>query len=204
MPAFLAPLAIAGISALGGLLSNRAQKQTQTQRQNFNRTGTSTTTPTFDPQSDFLRRSLIDQFINRLGGGGDLADVVTQQAVSGANRGALARRRQASSSLSARGLGFSPAAGALGDTIESERVSNVIGAQNQRNLIAEELVRQRLGDAGGFFSQLPFGQTATTSESGSSEGFGETQIPGNRLGGAFSSLGTTLAGLYGAGAFGGR
>lgn len=212
MPAFLAPAIISGISALGGLLANRRQRQKQQQRTTGTTRGTQVideTTfqrPDLDPETqsylDLLRQRYTD-LINR---DIDLSGFEST-GIQNINRAGDIRQKALSNILAARGLSYSPvAAGALTGA-EGARISDVVNFQNQIPLLREQTMQDRLNQAAGFFSRIPIGQSTTTTGTRTGEEFTDTtgtgtlDIPGNRLGGLFGGLGSVLAYLYGQGAF---
>lgn len=217
MPAFLAPLAISGISALAGLLGNRKKQQqqrshrtgTNTQTQQFNQT--STTMPTLDPLQSTLRDTLFRGYMRNLNydrAAPNIVDAGLAEGVQNVNRGANAQRKILMNAFAARGL-KGPQAAAVRSGIESERIGNVTRILNQRGALIDSLMRQRLGEASQFLASLPTGQTTTSS--GSSTGTtnidetteGTLTDPGNPTAGFFGNMAGALAGFYGAGAFGG-
>ena len=211
------PALIAGLGGLGGLFGNRSQTQRTTQNTQFNNqqtgqtgySGASGTNPTLFPIAGDLLQGIGSNYLNLLG---------QDQNLSGYKAGALndinqtnALRKQAlEANLAQRGVAGPAAASALNQN-ESSRFSDITKLNQQLPLLQLQLILQKLQGAGNFFSQIP---TGTYNEQYGS-GFGNTQNqgtqsmqgtgiqPGNQLGGLFSGLGTTMAGLYGAGAFGG-
>lgn len=220
MPAFLAPLAIAGISALSGWLNNRKQKQQQEQKQEFSNTSSqsgqfnnsSSTTPVLTGEQSALQSQLINNFMSRGFDFNKEADSVVSGNINDINRGADTTRRAIINQLAQRGLSGSPAQAAALAQFEGERVGNVNREFGQRQLLADELRNKYLAQGTSLFSALPKGSYSynegSTSQqgtnSGTSSGTGTITQPGNQLGGIFGDLAGTLAFLYGNGAFGGK
>ena len=216
MPAFLAPLAIAGVSALGNWLGNRKkttqQTQTGTQTGSVNTTtgfdNTSSTRPDLDPASQSYLDLIRNRYIESLNQDPDLSGYEAT-GVQNINRAGDLRSRALSNILTARGLNYSPMGAAALGNVESNRFSDVVNFENQIPLLRDALMRERLAEAGGFFAKMPVGQTQTSSGTTtgtenrnlSSTGTGTSTDPGNQLGGLFGGLGSTLAYLYGSGAF---
>lgn len=220
MPAFLAPLALTGISALAGWLNNRKSKQQQEQQSSFNNTSTSnqqynnssSTTPVLTGEQSALQSQLIKNFMSRGFDFGNEADTIVSGNVNNINAGADAQRRSIVNSLSQRGLGGSPAQAAALAQFENDRVGNVTRAFNERSLLADQLRSQYLGQGTSLFSSLPKGSYSYNegsssqqgTQSGTSKGMTTQTNPGNMLGGATSELAGMLAMLMGQGAFKGK
>ena len=210
MPAFLIPAIMAGTSLLSGYLANRKRKQEQEQQstQNIDRT-TSTNMldmPEFTAEGQSLLGSLTSQYLNRMRESPqELTDSLTTNALQSINRGSTAQRKSLESILAARGLSGSAIGGNAIAGLESGRIGQQVGALNTVPQLVEQFLQQRLQGATDFFSRIPTGtrRTGEVRETGTVNTTGKqtTTDPGNPLGGAFSSLATTLAGLYGGGAF---
>lgn len=198
MPLPLAvPLALSGISALAGLFGSKNQKQSSnsTSTENFS----TSNTPTFDPATEIMKKLLMDKFLGRTEDDSDYFSGFATEGLKNINAGADAADTSIENILASRGLGRT-SAGA------SSRIGNQLNRVNAQSSFLNSIPqmqdtrnRQNLLDAAGFFNVIPTGtsSTGTTSRTGTGTG---TDF-GNPLGGTFSSLATTLAGLYGSGAF---
>ncbi len=218
MASWAVPLAISGLGALGGLISNKPKEVKTNQTTNtdsdtqtaFQNTGfqSGSSTPTYDPYSEELKRALIQKHLASL----DEDPNLTGYGLSGVrdiNNLAGLRTQSLQNALASRGMGQNPYAPLIS---ESARVSDVANFRNQIPLLARQLRNTALTNAGGFFSNLKPGQEYT----GFNQGYGGTSgeqhgashtegtnvQPGNEAGGGISSLATILAGLYGNNAFG--
>ena len=229
MPAWVAPAIISGISALGGLFGNRRSQQQQFQRSNqrneFTNQGNATnynrTTPTYDPAAWDFRNELMGRALNRsplLDPRSAAASVTTNQLQNLNNQSAL-QRRVVDNMMRQRGLSHSPMGGAMLGNFDSGRVAQGVNILNQQPILERQFfqenenmenARQQLAQQ--LFNMIPYSQEGegfqntwnTGVQTGESQSQGTSTIPGNMLGGGISSLATTLAGLYGAGAFGGQ
>lgn len=220
MPAFLAPLAIAGISALGNYFANRKKTTSQTQDTTNRSTGSvsstadindvSTTRPDLDPATMTYLNNIRDRYTALLDQDPNLSGYEAG-GIQNINRAGDLRSRAIGNILAARGLTYSPIAGSAMASAEGSRFSDVANFRNQIPMLREQIMRERLAEAGNFFSRIPTGQTTTNigqrsgteSRDLTSTGnmTGTATDPGNQLGGLFGGLGTSLAYLYGSGAF---
>lgn len=220
MPAFLAPLAIAGISAFGNFLANRKKTTEQTQDTTNRSTGTvnttanindmSTTRPDMNPETLTYLNNIRDRYTALLDQDPNLAGYEAS-GISNINRAGDLRSRAIQNVLAARGLSYSPMAGGAMAGAESSRVSDTVNFQNQIPLLRDKLMRERLAEAGQFFSRIPMGQTVTntgqrtgteTRDLATTGNMKGTNFdPGNPMAGLFGGLGSSLAYLYGQGAF---
>ena len=196
------PLAISGISALGGLLSNR--KKTLETTQDFKSTDNidSTNMPTYDPQQQIMRSLLMNQFLGRTEDDSDFFRGYQREGIGNINQQANLNDESIQNLLANRGLGRTSAGASALIGNQLNRGRQISSLNNQIPLMADARRRQNLMDASGFFGQLPVGQhvTGMNTRVGSSKG---TQTdPGNPMGGLFGNLAGTLSGLYGMGAFG--
>lgn len=211
MAAAAIPYAITGLSALAGLLSGRKKtqetKSTTNTHQDFFNTGSSVSTPTYDSIGEALKSRLAQVYMNQLNADpGELADSMITQKLQGLNAGSAIARKVAASTMGARGLSYSPAAAKVVSDIDTQRIGKGVDLINSRDQLMEELINQRLASASNFFRSLPYGQNTQTASTGSQSGTQESQgtatTPGDPWGSMFGSLTSTLAGLYGMGAFG--
>lgn len=199
MASFAIPLAISGISALGGLLGSRDKKTTQTVDQT--QTNDSTTTPTRDFKSQSLQDLLINHYLDQLQSNDDYFSGYTNEGLSNINKSTDASSRSIQNLLAARGIRGGAAGAALSSPVVSGMqqkasfLNSIPGLRDQRN---QSILQQ----TGSFLSSLPVGQTSHSTAT--NKGTTTTVGQGNMAAGGLSSLGTTLAGLYGAGAFSGN
>lgn len=197
MASIAIPLAISGISALGGLFGSRPKTTTES----IDRTQThdSTMTPTRDFKSQSLQDLLINHYLDQLQSQDDYFSGYQNEGLSNINKSTDAASRSIQNILAARGI----RGGAAGSALATPLVSGMQQKASFLNSIPQ-LRDQRnqsiLQQTGSFLSSLPVGQTTHGTET--TKGTSTTTGNGNMLAGGLSSLGTTLAGLYGAGAFG--
>lgn len=168
-----------GLSALGGVLSNRPKKTTQT------------TTQTDSPEMATFRDQLLKLHQQRLGSSADLSGYKAGglqtinntfgQAQTGLN-----------AELTARGLSDSPAAVAPIANMAGARSGSMSQFLNSLPMLQRQLQGEDLQSASGFYGMQP--RTTTTTGTGS----------GNMLGGGINSAADMLAFLYGSGMFGGK
>ena len=211
------PALIAGLGGLGGLFGNRSQTQRTTQNTQFNNQGNQQTgyagaassNPLLNPAAQSLLNPIANNYLNLIGQDQDLSGYKAG-AIGDINQTSNIHKQALEANLAQRGITGPAAASALNQN-ENSRFSDITKLNQQLPLLQLQLMLQKLQGAGGFFSQIP---TGTYNEQYGS-GFGNTQNqgtqnmqgtgtqPGNQLGGLFGGLGTTLAGLYGMGSFGG-
>lgn len=214
MAAFLPAIGSLASSLLGGIFGNQKQTSTinQTQTQNQNQTGASTgqNTPVYDPITETVRNTLLNYMQQQLFSDPNMSGY-TSQGLAANNAASAARTRNLNFILSARGLNTSPVATGALINEQGQRASANAGLLQQVPLLAEQIRQQKLNQFNSFFSSLPVGQKQDTSSASSGYSSGNVSgtstgpyNPANPLAGGFSSLGTALAGLYGAGAFGGK
>ena len=197
MASIAVPLAISGISALAGLFGNRKKQieQSSTSNESFN----TSNTPTYDASTEIMKKLLMDRFLGRTEDDNDFFSGYTNSGLSNINRGFDSNSLNIENILASRGLGRTSAgvSSLVGNQIN--RGSQIASLLNSIPLLADERARTNLTDAAGFFNMIPTGTTSSGTSTRTTKG---TEIqPGNQLGGTFASLGTTLAGLFGQGAF---
>jgi len=223
MPAFLAPLAISGISALGGLFANRKQQQQQKQRtqsrQTSLNTGASTsnflntTNPVYDGPADDFRLDLIRSGREMLNAGDPSFAGYTANALGNVNQGAGIQQKLMDRTLASRGMSYSPIAAVMRNQNNSARIGEQNRVMNEIPLLREKMRQERLAAGGAAFSRVPHGTESrgdsfssfsnTGVQDSDSTSEGTTQLPSNMAGGALGNLGPILAALFGMGAFGG-
>ncbi len=179
----LIPLAISGLSALAGGLSNRSQ---QTQQQQ-----TSTSTPNLDPQDLNFRNQIMSQYLNQLSQGVNLGGYQAS-GIDDINRNRELQGQQTRENLASRGIN-GPAFNFALNNINNQRYGDLTRFQQGIPLLQHQLQSDILRNAGGFFSSIPYGQTQT--------GKGTQTYPGNIAGGALGNLSSVLAYFLGQGAF---
>lgn len=175
-------LAIPAIAALAGGLSNKGSKTSQN-------TITSTT-PNLSSSGMDLRDQIIQQYLSQLGGT-DLSGY-TSSGISNINKNAEAAKKRTTENLSARGIS-GPALDFALTNVDNQRFGDVTSFQNSIPLLQQQLQSQILSNAGNYLGSNPFGTTQ--------KGTGTSTQPGNFVGGALGNLGSTLAYMYGQGAF---
>lgn len=203
MAGFAIPLAISGISSLAGWLSNKGQKQTQNQQQTNTSNIDNYSMPVYDEKAAILRDKLINMFLSRAEETPDFMDSYRAGGLNEIGRGADLQETLINNFLSSRGLNRSPVGGAAMAQSGLNRRNQQISFLNNLPMIQEQLTRDRMNDVGRLFSSLLTGQHNYGTTNSQSNGTSTLITPGNPWGGMTSSLATTLAGLYGRGAFGG-
>lgn len=213
MAAAAIPLITAGISALSGLFGNK-NKQTTTQNQsssgstsatsNLTNTGRSTTTS--GPQLTPAYQNFINQLV---GSFSNLSQPVNLQGyaasqVQGINRASTASQKAADNIMASRGLSRSPVSGTTAANIDANRISQIVGLNQQIPLLENQLNLQNLNAAQGLASILPSLSPTTSvqdtsgTQSGTSTGFTSNQSQGTGVqtqesGGGLSGLLNALA-----------
>lgn len=206
MASIALPIIAGATSLLGGIYGNRPQQQKKNTQSNINsdQSGNSRTTPDWDPATNALRMQLLQQFGQQAGQDVDTSGYAAQGR-SNINQAGDVRTNAIKNSLAARGLSYSPVSAIAPAMSDSARIGDVASFENTLPLVQQQMKLQNLNAAGGFFKGLPIGSTSdafsTTHGSQTGEEIGTTN--GNEAGGGLASLATTLAGLYGKGAFGG-
>jgi hypothetical protein len=197
------PLAISGISALAGLLNNRGATNKQTSETNQSQHTDSTSMPQYDPKSLELRNMLINYYLDNMKSNDDVFGGYQREGLGEINRGADSAQHQMENLLASRGI-QGPAAGA-------GLTAPLMAAQGQRSsflnnipLLRDQRQQDILKSGAGFLSSLPVGQHNVADMTGNSKTVGTQTQPSNMMGGLFGNLATTMAGLYGDGAFGGQ
>ena len=176
--AALIPLITAGISALGGALSNKKSARTGTEN------NTSTTTyaepPAYASLGDLLRKRITD----RLNSTYDMSGYEAN-GLSGINDVFSGLETNQNADLTARGLATSPVAATATGNLRTERGGILAQFLNslpdrRRAMEGEDLTR-----AAGFYAARPLSTTTTQS--------GTQVLPGSAAGGAFSNMASQLA-----------
>jgi hypothetical protein len=217
MAAFI-PALISGVAGLAGGLLNKPKTVTQNQNSTTNTNSDQSAnqslnaTPTYDPMQLAMRNYLLGQYFQRSQPGqvDSLVKGYVNSGVNNINDSASTNEQVIKNMLASRGLSYSGAAGTSLGMAESNRIGQISALRNSAPLIGDNLQRQNLTDFSGFLSGLPTGQSSVSDaysqnhSSSHTEGVGTATDPGNVAGGAVSGLGSSLAYLYGKGAFGGK
>lgn len=217
MAAWAIPLLTTGISALSGLFGNK-NKQQQTSEGSINRSTSSTGTTnisdigrqmtTSGPQLSPAYQGFINQLLSSYG---NLAQPVNLRPyaasqMQGINKASGLSSRALDSIMAARGLSRSPVAGAAAANLDANRVSQIVGINQQIPLLQRQLTQSGLESARGMASLLPsFSPTTSVvdtsgTRTGTTTGFENmfgtssetstgTGTQGGGLGGLFNVLG---------------
>jgi hypothetical protein len=178
----LIPLALSGLSALGGLFHHKDKSQQ-----------TSTSTPTLSPQFQPLQALLLQQAMKRLQGGG-LPQGYENQGVAGINKTFGLADMALQNRLTARGLGRSNIAGSALGRLETGRAGAIGQFENSLPLLQRDLQNEDLQFGQGL---LGMGRGTATTGTG-------TNTSGGGIGGGFEDFASMLGYLMGQGAFGGK
>lgn len=203
MASLAIPLALTGISALSGLLGNRSKTSTGTRDETSTEKLNSLRSPVYDPRQSIMRDLLMNQFLGRTEDDNDFWGGYRRQGITDINRQSGLNDEVIANILASRGLGRSSIGGTSLVSNQLNRANQISNLNNQIPLLADARRRQNLLDASGFFGALPVAQSVTGENTRTGRSTVTQTDPGNMMGGLFGSLGTTLAGLFGAGAFGG-
>lgn len=199
MPGFLLPLAIMAGSAIAGGLSNRGSKQTSTSKTNENFDNWQT--PQYDDQSNFLKNTILSRYLDLIqGDDGEYWDAYKLKGLRDINDAEDQSNNILRQIMSQRGLSLT--SGGSAPFMQSAIASQMTKGNllSQIPLLQDERRRNTLKEASGFFSTLPYSVHRTGTGSSTGEGVGT--MPGNVAGGTITGLISSLAQLYGAGAFG--
>lgn len=197
MPLPLIPLAISGISALGGLLGNRGQTQQMNSVSNSN--SGSTTMPSLSAEGTGVLYPLADKYLEFLSKDPNLTSYRNAQA-GDINRLADIKKKNIAETMAARGVS-GPAVSTALNSSEGSRIGDLTHLDQSIPLLADQLFSNKIAQGTDLFRSIPEG-TSTTSF-GNTISQGTQTDPGNMLGGLFGNLSGVLAYLYGRGAFGG-
>jgi len=211
------PALISGVSALAGGLLNKPKTTTQNTNQTTNISGdqsansNANTAPVYDPLQLAMRNYLLGQFYQRSSPGaiGNQVGSYINQGVNNINESAGTNQAALSNMLASRGLSYSGAASTPLGMAESNRIGQITDLRNSAPILADQFQSKNLTDFASFLSGLPVGQKSasdaysTSHQSTNTQGTGQMTDPGNILGGAVTGLGSSLAYLYGKGAFSG-
>ncbi len=192
----LIPLITAGVSALGGALSNK--KSARTQEQSNRSTSTSTTSfsepAEYKTLGDLLRSRIESRLRSTMDMGGYEAG-----GVGAINDSFAGAQTALDADLTSRGLATSPIAGAAGGNLQSERGTNIAQFLNTLPQLKRQMEGEDLSAANTFYQSRP--RNSTTTQTGTQSG--TTIMPGSVAGGAFGSAAEMIAFLAGQGLLGG-
>ena len=200
MPAFLAPLAITGISALSSWLSNR--KKTQQQESTTNSSQTQNVDlynmPTFSEEQSTGMGVALNNLINQARRGTSIEDY-KMAGLRNFGRQNEMRRNLLRQGLASRGLGASPAAAAIEARSEDTAQGGLFDFLNSLPLLQRQMVAEDSNNLLRGVASIPTGsrQFGSTTSTGTSTTKGTATTPGNQLGGLFSGLGQGLASTWG-------
>lgn len=199
MASLAIPLAISGISALAGLFGNR--KKTTEQKSTSTEHSDSSNMPVYDASTEIMKKLLMDRFLGRTEDTGDYLSGYAHNGLQNINSAYNTGQNNIESILAARGLGRTSAGASSLVQNQINRANQSANFLNTLPQMADERYRNSLSDAANFFKAIPVGQHTVGDSTRNTTG--TATDPGNMVGGTFASLGSTLAGLYGSGAFGG-
>ena len=208
MAAFI-PALISGVAGLAGSLFGKPQTTTQNTNSTTNQSSTqnASSLPNYDPLQLQMRNYLLNQFYQQTNPNA-INSLVSNYIGTGTNtinQNANSQQQNLKAYLGAQGLNYSPAAASAYENADAGRVSQINQLQNSAIPLANQVQQQRLTNFASFFSGLPVGTTSQGSSTGTSttNGTSTTTGPNNMLAGGLSAGASTLAGLYGQGAFSG-
>lgn len=213
--AFPVAAVLTGLSGLAGLFGNKQKQETSGSQTNKQFSTDSSAVnmaelPEYDSYAAQIRNQLLDRFMNMNAGDTDLTGYASN-ALSNINRSGDLKAEALRANLASRGLSYSPMAGRAFSNLESERFGESTNLLNTLPLLQRQMRQEDLNNFSNFFTRLPVGtrRVGDTVSNSSSEGQLNQQgtVTGNvggGIGGGVGSLATTLAGLFGLGAFGGN
>ena len=200
MPAFLAPLAISGISALAGLLGNR--KKTATQESTTNSSSTQNVdlynNPILSDEAASGYGVGINNLINQVNKGTDFRGYAAS-GVRNINRQSEIKNKLLQRTLAQRGLSYSPAGAAIEARAADETAGQTFDFLNSIPMLQRQMQGEDINSLIRAAASMPVGsrQTGTTTQTGTSTTKGTATQPGDMLGGLFSGLGQGIASTVG-------
>lgn len=205
MPAFLVPLGIAALSAVGGLLSGRKSARTSTSSQSGTSSSTEnySTTPTYDETGQQIRKLLFDQLQERFTSSPDFIKSYINKGIKDINASSDITQRLLDNSISSRGLSRTSAGANPLLNLDLSRIMAGLNLKSSAPLLEEDLKQKRLQELMQFFQLQPIGRTGTSTRDNTFSQKGKQIGPGSMLGGAFSGGAQALGYFAGRGAFGG-
>jgi hypothetical protein len=204
MAAFAIPLALTGLSALSGFLSNRKKKQEQesTSTSNINTTDTfdQSNMPMLTPEAMQAYSSLMPHLLNRVNQDPNMSGYAASGLRNIGSAGETARGR-ITQMLAQKGLGNSPAAAALFARQGDAQSGQEADFRNSIPLLSRQMQGQDLDQLLRAASALPTGMrsTGTSTRTGTNvtNTTGSVTNPGDPWGGLTSGLGQGLASTFG-------
>lgn len=185
-----------GLSALGGLFSNRSGTTKQSSTSNSTQHQDSTSNPVYDPKSQALRDILINYYLDNLKSNGDFFNGYTQEGLSNINKSADSSQRQMENMLASRGI-QGPMAGAGLTAPLMQRQGQVSNFLNSIPMLQDQRQQGILSSGAQFLSSLPVGQHNVSDGISTTNSTGSQTTPGNMLGGLFGNAGIAAMGLWG-------
>jgi hypothetical protein len=209
------PAIISGLVGLGGALFGEPQTTTtntssnSTTNQSASQSGSASSLPNYDPLQLQMRNYLLNQFYQQTNPQAinSLVSNYVGTGTSNINANANGQQQNLNAYLGAQGLSYSPAAASAYGNANAGRVAQINQLQNSAVPLANQIQQQRLTNFAQYVSSLPVGQTSTSqsSSSGTSNTSGTSNStstgPNTSLASGISGGASTLAGLYGLGAF---
>ena len=200
MPFPLIPLAISGISALGGYLANRKSQTKQTQDTSQTSNYTNETQPNYDPQMlqlrDYLWRSMMERSESPFESTG-----YQTGGIKSINDTADTGNRLLESLLSKYGISGS----GMGRTAQMmgqlNRLNKTAEFQSQIPLLSDTWKKSNLQTLADFFTKLPVGSKTSGIQTSTGQNTNTQFNPGNPWAGALQGGSSMLGYLYGQGAF---
>lgn len=177
----LLPLALSGASLIGGMFGNKGGGK---------QTSTSTTTPTLDPAFKGLQDIILPNIINRLKGPA-LPPGIGEMNTAAINKTYANAQTGLANTLTARGLGTSPVAGAAEAQLQGNRAGDIVRMKQTLPILEMEQQRANLMDA---LQALQLGRGTQTNSTVTGGGGA-----GSKIGGGISGLASMLGFLYGSG-----
>lgn len=228
---FLIPAIMAGSSLLGGLFGNKSkQQQQQNTTTNTNSTtnsnsqfqqnnsNSSLSRPVYDEMQGNLRDTLLQQYMGRLfQQPNDLLESTYYGNMRSINENTNRLKNNVAETYANRGLSYSPASAVAMNNVDANRYSNIINLEGSMPALQDQIMQQRMQQASQYLQSLPVAmsndsvgsangtqnstQNTVGTQTSNTQGTTE-QSSGGGIGGGIQSLVTTMAGLYGNGAFG--
>ncbi len=202
-----------GIGAAAGAANGLPQSGTQKTTTNASNSATSagrtlnfnSTTPDLSPEAQNLLRALTEAHLGNLGGL-DLSGF-RREGISKINENSSIVDRLTQNVLASRGFSYSPLAALAPAQNQVGRLGQISTFENSLPVLQDQLIQQRLSNAGNFFSAIPHGQSSTGDQQTQNTADGttysntnvETKQNGSKLGavlGGAVGLGGTLAKLF--------
>ena len=197
MAALAAPLVGIAGSLLGGLFGGKPATTNVSSNTASSSTGSgaSTSAPVLDPGQIALKNAILGSGTQQLTSAPADLSGIQSQMLQNTNTGYNSADQVLRQTLAARGLSYSPLAGAAESSLGTQRIGAGINVLNQMPLLREQLYQQRLQNALNAFRGIPFATRGTTNfNQGGNQymtGVSTQTNPGGMLGGLFGNLGST-------------